>query len=102
MMKLTLPICYQNDETERKEDADLDCGVSEYDVKKIVLYHIDALIPQFCEVDKVKYTTLFSNGTKFTVPMALNEVEKIIECAGGMGFYDGFRDWKEKQKPEKA
>ena len=98
-MKLILPVCYNNDETEAKEVAGLDIHVSEYDVRRVVVYSVVA-ITQVHEKDGSANSRLWIGDDNFFIPAKQKEVEKWVEEAIEYGVYDAFTPWKNKQKAD--
>jgi hypothetical protein len=95
-MKLIVPVYYHNDDTLVKEDTGIEAPLTEYDIRRVVIFKVDAICP--AEDGKYLYTKIWVSGTTFSIPMKPKEVEALVDQAILTGLVDGFKIWKEKQK----
>ena len=82
MAKITLPIFFKTEESKHQEliNGD-DYALAEHcKERKMIFYSISCIGP-FEEDNKLKYTSVFSNGEEFICSLPLKEVEKIIDNA---------------------
>lgn len=80
MIKVSLPIFHQTDESEKLKICGKDFDLEDAcEKREVVFYNINAISP-YNEDDK-QYTSIHSNGTEYICSLSVKEVEKRIDIS---------------------
>ena len=71
-----IPAYWHNDDTSNKLVLDREPIRSELDIRNVLFYTIDNVIPQ--RDDEGEYCSIYSGSTSFSSPYTVKQVEKMI------------------------
>ena len=77
-MNLELPIFFKNEAFDIAELTGKDVPYTDFDVRKMTFYSIDAISKHKDEADGKEYACIHSNGTEFICALGYKETNKLI------------------------
>jgi hypothetical protein len=101
-MKLIMPCFFNTEELTEKEEQGIPFPYTECDVRRVILYNVDAISQTIdCDEKKTAYPLVYAGKSAFTIPMKMKSVERLVDFAMSTDAeVDGFAEWKRNLEKE--